>query len=999
MEFTSLHGEFNSVFKYYSESDIVFKTIVRNEKTNKFIVFNSKNSFLEFYNKQTVKHYHEVIMGNQVQRFKMDIDINNTIDNVNDFINELIDIIITTFNDEYQKINDTIYLSHNDIIITDSSGYDGSKHKYSYHIIVFTYGLLNNKECKYLTNIIVNKLPLEYRDYIDNNVNKNIQNFRITDSTKLSSNRVKKISDLFNSNNNVSLLDTLIVPDSSIKILKAFCNDTDVDTNDIIIDDVLFKQIIEKIPSSITFGHSIRKINNNSILYNRDIPTHCTICDEIHHRDNSLIIQFNFDTQDIYEFCRQKNEKRFICNLIDNKNVKINIDDSYEDLNLFDKCEHKNIYSHHEMREYELVPTLVVKAQMKIGKTKMIHNYINNNFNDNSIIKFITFRQTFSNNIYNSFNDFELYSNITSDIISEEHKRIIIQVESLCRINFDNVVTDLLILDEVESVFSQISSGLHKHFNASLSMFIWLLKTSKYVICLDANISNRTYNILKKFRNEYDIFYHCNNYFTSEGDKYYVTENIDKWVSKIKNKINENKNIVIATNSINEAKICEYIVKSINDKLVIKLFSSETKPSEKKLYFNDVHKYWTDINVLIYTPTCTAGINFELEHFDTIFGFFCNTSCDVETCRQMLGRVRNVKTKEYYICLQIIDSSLLPTTYDEITEHLYNKRRSLYHQINDTNIQWYYTIDGSIKFYQTDYYYIWAENMIIRNKSKNDFSKRFFYQIRNTGALIISMDVDETDIKNNKNVDHKSIKDIIKDINCSEIAESPDISVETAEIIYHKLGNQVDVEKEELYSYKKFKLVEYYHFDGTVNNRFVKLYNDILIKEIYKNLCDITYYETISTSIEFMVNKERDRYDTIMSKGPKNNLEYYDLHNDSKIYVSLKHKILSKLLLMLNNNPIISSELYDEIINVYKNIIENYKQYILVDLNIKLNHDTKDNINRILKRIYGLSIYKTSSKYRLKKVDKVGNLFSFTSEKNNRGIVEIVTKNKLFLSL
>lgn len=985
MEFTSLTNENNSVCSYYS-NNFINKTIIRNEFLNKYMVFETKDEFLFWYNKQNDKYCHEVIFGNQIQRFKMDIDIYN-INNINivDFINNLIDIIINIFNKNYSNI----CLSYKDIIVTDSSGQDSTNYKYSYHIIVFTYGLLNNIECKFLTKLIIDSLPTKYHNYIDKNVNKNIQNFRILDSCKLLSKRVKKISNKFNSNVSVNLVDTLIIPKYNIKILDTICNEENINNEEENINDNMVNKILKCLPSTITNGHVIREVKNNGILYNRIKPTYCELCKEIHHNDNSLIIQFNTITKKIYEYCRQKNDKRFICFLYDNE-----INNDYIEFNNFDNC-NKNIYSNENMKKYELVPTLVVKGQMKIGKTKMLYEFIKENFNNNDIIKFISFRQTFSNNIQIIFNDFELYSNIKeNEILSDNYKRLIIQVESLYRIS-DNNITDLLVLDEIESIISQISSGLHKQFNASLATFIWLLKTAKHVICLDANISNRSYNILKQFRGQHEIFYHCNDYKTSKDDKYYITKDVNIWISHLKEKINNNKNIVIVTNSINEAKICEQIVKNINNKLVIKLFSSESKSSEKNLYFNNVNKYWIKINVLIYTPTCTAGINFELEHFDTIFGNFCNTSCDVETCRQMLGRVRNVKSKEYYIYLKEIKFPQLPVTKNEIVEFLYNKRENLYKEINDKNLQWYYNDEKKIKFYETDYLHIWIQNTIVKNLSKNNFIDKFIYQIKDTGATVNFIDNEI----NYDNSDYKNIKKYVKENYIDQMYNSPNITDEEAFSILNKIRNQNDIEKNDLYSYKKFKLKEYYQFNGNITKDFIKLYDNDIIKNIYKNLCDISYCETIYESINHMMTKELQRYETVISSENKNNLEYYDLHNDSKIYSSMKHKIFNYLFKKINNNINIPIEEYDQLIGIYKDIINNNKKFLSIELNILLSDDTKKDFNKLIKIIYGLRFYKQKNYYQLKKCNNYGSLFIFTEKKSNNNIVEIITKNKLFLSL
>lgn len=38
--------------------------------------------------------------------------------------------------------------------------------------------------------------------------------------------------------------------------------------------------------------------------------------------------------------------------------------------------------------------------------------------------------------------------------------------------------------------------------------------------------------------------------------------------------------------------------------------------------FKDVKTAWADADVLIYTGTLTAGVSFELEHFDVLVGIF-----------------------------------------------------------------------------------------------------------------------------------------------------------------------------------------------------------------------------------------------------------------------------------------------------------------------------------------------------------------------------------------
>ena len=62
------------------------------------------------------------------------------------------------------------------------------------------------------------------------------------------------------------------------------------------------------------------------------------------------------------------------------------------------------------------------------------------------------------------------------------------------------------------------------------------------------------------------------------------------------------------------------IVKQFPD-IFIKIYSSDTPKKIKDLHFSNVNKYFI-CDVLIYTPTISAGISFEVDHFDFLFGYF-----------------------------------------------------------------------------------------------------------------------------------------------------------------------------------------------------------------------------------------------------------------------------------------------------------------------------------------------------------------------------------------
>ena len=186
----------NSVQGSYSTRDLCTKTIIRDESTNIYYVFNNQSEFETWYMNQKTKHYHEIILGYQIQRLKFDIDICIDMLDVSKIILHILNTIINTINDIFYCIDD-INLESNDFIITESSGSTIKGFKHSYHIILFTYAISNNIEAQYITDCVINKLPEEYKKYIDKTVNKSIQNFRILYSTKCNSDRIKVINTKF----------------------------------------------------------------------------------------------------------------------------------------------------------------------------------------------------------------------------------------------------------------------------------------------------------------------------------------------------------------------------------------------------------------------------------------------------------------------------------------------------------------------------------------------------------------------------------------------------------------------------------------------------------------------------------------------------------------------------------------------------------------------------------------------------------------------------------
>jgi hypothetical protein len=62
--------------------------------------------------------------------------------------------------------------------------------------------------------------------------------------------------------------------------------------------------------------------------------------------------------------------------------------------------------------------------------------------------------------------------------------------------------------------------------------------------------------------------------------------------------------------------------------------------------FHDVPNIWNKCDILIFSPTCEAGVNFDIDHFDRMFGILSNKSTTPRGFLRMLARIRKVKNNE-----------------------------------------------------------------------------------------------------------------------------------------------------------------------------------------------------------------------------------------------------------------------------------------------------------------------------------------------------------------
>jgi len=605
---------------------------------------------------------------------------------------------------------------------------------------------------------------------------------------------------------------------------------------------------------------------------------------------------------------------------IEMSNIKSNYYVSNKDEDLFDKWPNHCKYSEAVMRPFvekgDIVPrTVCVKAPMKMGKTKMLREFIIDHFSDpNCIIRILTFRRTFASHMHQRFADlgFSLYDDKVGKL---SDKRLIIQMESLHRLELETA--DLVVMDESELLIEQINSGLFKQFVQAFAKLDHLIKYSKHLICMDAYMGDRTYRVLNTMRgfSGDNMLFHFNNYKRDLGDKYMFTEEVGDWMHYVTHSIDNGEKIAIMTNSLTECKtIKEHIKGSCNKNINIGVYSSETAKSIKYNAFNNVDAVWSKHDVLIITPTVSAGVSFEVEHFDRVFGYFIDTSCPVETSIQMLGRVRNVKTREYIILTDNINRNL-PTNIKELRRRLQQQHLYLMSEIGNSRLDFVYDIDGNIEIRNTDYMQIWLENQRIINLSKNNYLDRFISIITKYGAEVSTLDIglSKEDTKTIEK-EHKNLKTVMIEKEAKEIADSENLTIEkytNIKTTYNDTSiDGKEVTREELNAYKKFNFKQFYGLsdcDLFTCDEYIKFSKDD-IKRHFINLnvinlireCDII---TLISAIKIRERQYLSVIDVNLEAHHKESLDIYESKPNNRN--TLKDSIKDHTLINFRNNSII----------------------------------------------------------------------------------------------
>jgi len=220
-----------------------------------------------------------------------------------------------------------------------------------------------------------------------------------------------------------------------------------------------------------------------------------------------------------------------------------------------------------------------------------------------------------------------------------------------------------LVIDEWTQVLRHITGSTLKRKRAAvLAFFVDILKASTKIILLDAIADESLLNLLLSFSNKTleDTEITRNNYaLLGQNRVVDFKRSKDDLISSIIAACENGEKFAVATDSKADAdsivqvikKAYNYTVSEGKDNADLKclLVTSDTsKNTEANEFINNADKHCDLLDVLVYTPAISTGVDIQSKRFTKVFGVFTGVLAAPDIV-QSLRRVRNTEKIELHI--------------------------------------------------------------------------------------------------------------------------------------------------------------------------------------------------------------------------------------------------------------------------------------------------------------------------------------------------------------
>ena len=402
-------------------------------------------------------------------------------------------------------------------------------------------------------------------------------------------------------------------------------------------------------------------------------------------------------------------------------------------------------YDEPSMRPYPLERIVCIRANMGVGKTVALKQFVIQHCSAPSCkALLITFSRSLAHKLYQDFADlgFVDYRDEKGDLFDA---KLVICLDSLVRVQVRDY--DFVFIDEALSVFLHFSTPLMKNSSHVSTLLELLLRTSKHVYFLDACMDATVVRNIVEFlaiKASTQAYWIRNRHVRVSARTVYCeiehggqTAVLDETgleraaIDKVVKLLRAGLRVVVCSSTLAFTTTVE---KYIADTMPQVRMIVHNKLSKESL--DDVNGKWVHYDLLIYSPSISAGVSFTVPHFDSLVAYLVNSpfTPSVDTSLQQLFRVRALRRGDMSLFVQEAPNNVpLPMTDSEVDEYLAKDANTLNRLVGkDVNFQLQiktrcFAEDGKVQqgfYYDTDSmsYQVLKGIVMMRHRSQSHYT-------------------------------------------------------------------------------------------------------------------------------------------------------------------------------------------------------------------------------------------------------------------------------------
>jgi hypothetical protein len=647
-------------------------------------------------------------------------------------------------------------------------------------------------------------------------------------------------------------------------------------TNTVIDDDVrlvmdIFRNAMPEESPNWKYKSTKEHKNGTTINLKRLHGSHCEFCNRVHDNDDTAYL-FKFNNGNvIFGCCRLKGATKLIHKPIKEELKEIDADVlTSQYMSQFESAGF-NVSVHNEkyctdIKEFmDCNANLIgIRANMGTGKTfansQVVANILREN--PNARILVISMRISLAKKYSKDYPEFTCYLYEKERGLNDD--RLICQLDSLYRIR-DSTSFDMVVIDEVDQSLRHIVSKTYMKnqcVRRNIKMFNSIIKHSKQVILMSANLTVKNMKYIRKLRrNSCDtnmVFY---NQYVPRRFKILITKHTADIVSEIIQDLKHARKVYIASNygvkKLEEVKrqLLEY---KPNAKILV-ICSTTLDNDDVKKAIADPDVEWGNYDVIITSPSVQGGVSYDVKNkIDKVYGMFINTTNSSGDACQMLRRVRHPKSSKILISYKKCNGYIPIYDRDEMIASIIKKRNIQFQEIESVT-DYYINSYGVEEFVANDYFNLYIDTLIETNKDRANWIQNFrdFQVMYGNTVCGYKSSLDEN---TRKEIDQKGsdIKQQIGDEHNIELANAVSIDAEQDSLLQKKMRFEQLTAEEQL-KHQKFVITNAYNLKEVDDAKWFETYDDMKHMKIYKNL--VVYYKedrNLDDSLEDLKNMEHE---------------------------------------------------------------------------------------------------------------------------------------------